>query len=138
MSKKAWFLFLILLGLLGIACYAAYDAGFKTTLINGLTSVGGTVWITLSGAWSDFALLVGSSGTYFLIFTIVMIIVGWQFFGRIFSLVRNKIPLGKKKAVTTPTPVYQDQLSTPQLYTQPPKAQEEKPKDQAKEEAVPA
>jgi hypothetical protein len=97
MRKLAWFVAIVLLISLAIAIAAHISEDFKIAVVYVLTAIGGTVWITASGAWSNFAMIIGSSGTYFFIFTILVLIVGWQLLGRTLTLVRNQTPFKKKQ-----------------------------------------
>ena len=122
MRKLVWFVIILLLIVASISVACAYSPGIKNMVVTGLTGVGGAVWVSLSTGWSNIATTVGASGTYFLLYTCAALL-----FGGILFVVLNrakkagKIPLIKKiPSVTPTTAVYQDQLSTPELYTQAP------------------
>ena len=101
MRKLVWFVIILLLIVAGISVACAYSPGIKNTVVNGLTGVGGIVWVSLSTGWSNLATTVGASGTYFLLYTCVALL-----FGGILFVVLNrakkagKIPLMKKSSPT--------------------------------------
>ena len=111
---------LILVSSLVGACLAS--DGVKTIVVNLLLSIFGPIWIFISTGWSNFALTVGGSGAYFLLYTCVM---GLFFIGLFVVLSRaksaGKLSLSKKTAAkAADQTLYQNQLSTPELYTQAP------------------
>jgi len=135
------------LTVLGLAIGAAADEGFKTTLVNGLTVVGGTVFTAAQGAWQQILILASANGTTFLIYTLVMIAVGGIFWVAVVTPLWSIRPgwMGNRKQIAVVTSP-QSQLSTPELYT--PQQQQTvapvtvpiivKPIVEEKKEAVPA
>ena len=88
---------------------AVIDPGFKDGLVTSLSGVGGSVWTGAYNGWNSFAMTVGSSGLYFLVFSIVTVLFGWQLLGRMLSVAKTKLA----RTPSTPAPVIirQNQLS---------------------------
>lgn len=108
---------LVLVSSLVGACIAS--DGVKTAVVNILVGIFGPVWVFISIRWSNLASTVGASGTYFLFYTCIIVIFGGLLFVAL-NRAKNagKLPLTKKAVASTPKPTpYQDQLSTPELYT---------------------
>lgn len=76
MRKLAWFVIIVFATVLAVAIGCAADDSFKASVIAVLTGISGPIYVTASTGWSNFATVIGTSGTYFLIYTIGILITG--------------------------------------------------------------
>ena len=74
METKAWIIFIIAIAVIVVLMVAVIDPGFKDGLVTSLSGIGGSVWTGAYNGWNSFALTVGSSGLYFLVFSIVTVL----------------------------------------------------------------
>ena len=138
MSKKLWFVIILLLIVAGVSAACAYSPDVKSTVAGGLQGIGGSIWVSLSTGWSNLATAVGASGTYFLLYTCAALLFGGILFV-VLNRARNagKIPLMNKpapKMLGTSTSTYSStplgattrpETSTPTNLASPPPLEEE-------------
>jgi len=76
MRKLAWFVLIAIAVTFGISVACALNDPFKFWVSKSLTGLGGAIWINLSTAWSNLAVTIGASGTYFLVYTLGTLLFG--------------------------------------------------------------
>ncbi len=102
MRRLAWFVIIVLIIVAGVSIACAYDEGTKIWIVNGLTRIGGVVWTSVSAGWGNLAAFVGTSGVYFLIYTIGILFVGGILFYSLVPKVKgsSKLAILPKRQVT--------------------------------------
>jgi len=108
MRKLAWFVIILFAVAFGLTLAAAGNPDFKQQLVNALSYAGGSVYSVVSAKWMDLANFVSANGTYFLVYTLSLLVVGgifWIVVGKLWTRrphlfgIKTKITSGSKAIV---------------------------------------
>lgn len=100
MRKLAWFVLIIFTSIFAIAVVCAIDPNNTGKMVsNFLKGLGGTIWITLSNSWINLGKTAGSTGTYFLIYTIGVLMLGGIMWIAL-TKAKKKLPSIKKPSLS--------------------------------------